>query len=30
VGLVDASVATYDLRHGKQEMNRAVATWRRR
>jgi len=29
-GLVDASVATYDLRHGKHEMNRAVATWRRR
>ena len=29
-GLVDAPVATYDLRHGKQEMNRAVATWRRR
>jgi 16S rRNA (guanine527-N7)-methyltransferase len=29
-GLVDASVAGYDLRHGRQVMNRAVATWRRR
>ncbi len=29
-GLVDASVAGYDLHHGKQVMNRAVATWRRR
>jgi 16S rRNA (guanine527-N7)-methyltransferase len=29
-GLVDGSVAGYDLRHGKQVMNRAVATWRRR
>jgi 16S rRNA (guanine527-N7)-methyltransferase len=29
-GLVDASIASYDLRHGKEEMNRAVATWRRR
>ena len=29
-GLVDASVASYDLRHGKQVMNRAVATWRRK
>jgi 16S rRNA (guanine527-N7)-methyltransferase len=29
-GLVDASVAGYDLRHGKEVMNRTVATWRRR
>jgi 16S rRNA (guanine527-N7)-methyltransferase len=29
-GLVDASVAGYDLRHGKQVMRRAVATWTRR
>jgi 16S rRNA (guanine527-N7)-methyltransferase len=29
-GLVDASVAGYDLRHGRAVMNRAVATWRRR
>jgi 16S rRNA (guanine527-N7)-methyltransferase len=29
-GLVDASVASYDLRHGREVMNRAVATWRRR
>ena len=29
-GLVDASVAGYDLRHGKQVMRRAVATWIRR
>jgi 16S rRNA (guanine527-N7)-methyltransferase len=29
-GLVDMSVANYDLRHGKQVMNRAVATWKRR
>src|SRR5258707_3863498 len=28
-GLVDASVAGYDLRHGKEVMNRVVATWRR-
>src|SRR6266481_3403202 len=26
-GLVDESVAGYDLRHGKEVMNRAVATW---
>ncbi len=30
VGLVDMSIANYDLRHGKQVMNRAVATWTRR
>ena len=29
-GLVDESVAGYDLRHGKEVMNRAVATWVRR
>ena len=29
-GLVDGSVAGYDLRHGREVMNRAVATWRRR
>ena len=29
-GLVDESVAGYDLRHGKEMMNRAVATWVRR
>ena len=29
-GLVDASITGYDLRHGKQVVNRAVATWRRR
>jgi 16S rRNA (guanine527-N7)-methyltransferase len=29
-GLVDASITGYDLRHGKQVMNRAVATWRKR
>ena len=28
-GLVDPSVAGYDLRHGRQVMRRAVATWRR-
>jgi 16S rRNA (guanine527-N7)-methyltransferase len=30
VGLVDGSVAGYDLRHGRQVMRRAVATWTRR
>lgn len=29
-GLVDPSVAGYDLRHGRQLMSRAVATWCRR
>ncbi len=29
-GLVDRQVAGYDLRHGRQEMRRAVATWTRR
>ncbi len=29
-GLVDAQVAGYDLRHGRQVMRRAVATWTRR
>jgi 16S rRNA (guanine(527)-N(7))-methyltransferase RsmG len=29
-GLVDASVASYDLRHGREVTNRTVATWRRR
>jgi 16S rRNA (guanine527-N7)-methyltransferase len=29
-GLGEVSVAGYDLRHGKQVMNRAVATWVRR
>ena len=29
-GLVDGSVAGYDLRHGREVMNRAVATWRRK
>jgi len=29
-GLVDGTVAGYDLRHGKQVMRRAVATWTRR
>lgn len=29
-GLVDPSVAGYDLRHGRQVMRRAVATWIRR
>lgn len=28
-GLVDPSVAGYDLRHGRQMMSRAVATWSR-
>jgi 16S rRNA (guanine527-N7)-methyltransferase len=29
-GLIDGSVAGYDLRHGKQAMRRAVASWTRR
>jgi 16S rRNA (guanine527-N7)-methyltransferase len=29
-GLIDGSVAGYDLRHGRQTMRRAVATWTRR
>ena len=29
-GLVDGSVAGYDLRHGRNVMRRAVATWTRR
>jgi 16S rRNA (guanine527-N7)-methyltransferase len=29
-GLFDATVSGYDLRHGKQVMRRAVATWTRR
>lgn len=30
LGLVDGGLAGYDLRHGKQVMRRAVATWTRR
>jgi len=29
-GLVNPAVAGYDLRHGRQMMRRAVATWTRR
>ena len=29
-GLVDPSISGYDLRHGREVANRAVATWRRR
>src|SRR5271155_4059363 len=29
-GLVEPSVAGYDLRHGRQVMHRSVATWKRR
>ena len=29
-GLVDPSVAGYDLRHGRRMMSRAVATWTHR
>jgi len=29
-GLADGAVAGYDLRHGSEVMNRAVATWVRR
>ncbi len=29
-GLFDAAVSGYDLRHGKQTMRRAIATWTRR
>ena len=30
VGLVEGTISGYDLRHGKQTMRRAVATWTRR
>ena len=29
-GLADAAISGYDLRHGKQTMHRAIATWTRR
>jgi hypothetical protein len=29
-GLFDRAISGYDLRHGKQEMRRAIATWIRR
>ena len=30
VGLVEGAISGYDLRHGKQMMRRAIASWTRR